>query len=225
MSLLLYFYKKLFKFSYVYVKIKSYQTRQVFTMANKVFALVGPYASGKSTLVSKLMDLGVHYIPVYSTSDAMRLKKDKRIVNFVSKADFSKGDWMVKVAYKGDYFGIKKQDMLESVKNNRVSVTMLDQNGVKQLSKLMTGHLRTIYLMSDYVNLVDRMIRLGLNNMDMKYHLEYAESNNEFNFWKMADYIIKNTTDIDTAFNQLMAIMGLSVNAPRDVILKLNQTL
>lgn len=194
-------------------------------MANKVFALVGPYASGKSTLISKLIDLGVHYIPVYSTSDAMRLKKDTRIVNFVSKSAFSKGDWMVKVAYKGDYYGISKQNMLESVKNNRVSVTILDQNGVKQLSKLMSGHLRTIYLMSDYVNLVDRMLRLGLNNMDMKYHLEYAESNNEFNFWKMADYIIKNTTDIDTAFNQLMAIMGLSVNAPRDVIMKLNQTM
>ena len=89
MSLLLYFRKNLFKFSYFYVKIKSYQTRQVFTVANKVFALVGPYASGKSTLISKLMDLGVHYIPVYSTSDAMRLKKDKRIVNFVSKSDFS----------------------------------------------------------------------------------------------------------------------------------------
>ena len=182
-------------------------------MANQIFALVGPYASGKNTLISKLMDLGVHYIPVYSTSDAMRLKKDKRLVNFVSKSAFAQGDWMVKVAYKGDYYGIKKQDMLDSIKSNRVSVTLLDQNGVKQLAKLMTAHLKTVYLMTDYVSLVDRMLRLGLNNTDMKYHLEYAESNNEFNFWKSADYIIKNTTDIDTAFNQLMAIMGLSVNA------------
>ena len=77
-------------------------------MANQIFALVGPYASGKTTLISKLMDLGVHYIPVYSTSDAMRLKKDKRLVNFVSKSAFAQGDWMVKVAYKGDYYGIKK---------------------------------------------------------------------------------------------------------------------
>ena len=171
-------------------------------MANQIFALVGPYASGKTTLISKLMDLGVHYIPVYSTSDAMRLKKDKRLVNFVSKSAFSQGDWMVKVAYKGDYYGIKKQDMLDSIKSNRISVTILDQNGVKQLAKLMTAHLKTVYLMTDYVSLVDRMLRLGLNNTDMKYHLEYAESNNEFNFWKSADYIIKNTTDIDTAFNQ-----------------------
>ena len=44
-------------------------------MSNKLFALVGPYASGKSSLITRLMDLGVHYIPVYSTSDAMRLKK------------------------------------------------------------------------------------------------------------------------------------------------------
>ena len=171
-------------------------------MANQIFALVGPYASGKTTLISKLMDLGVHYIPVYSTSDAMRLKKDKRLVNFVSKSAFAQGDWMVKVAYKGDYYGIKKQDMLDSIKSNRISVTILDQNGVKQLAKLMTAHLKTVYLMTDYVSLVDRMLRLGLNNTDMKYHLEYAESNNEFNFWKSADYIIKNTTDIDTALDR-----------------------
>ena len=191
-------------------------------MANQIFALVGPYASGKNTLISKLMDLGVHYIPVYSTSDAMRLKKDKRLVNFVSKSAFAQGDWMVKVAYKGDYYGIKKQDMLDSIKSNRVSVTLLDQNGVKQLAKLMTANLKTVYLMTDYVSLVDRMLRLGLNNTEMKYHLEYAESNNEFNFWKSADYIIKNTSDIDTAFNQLMAIMGLSVNATAETIQKLN---
>lgn len=190
-------------------------------MANQIFALVGPYASGKTTLISKLMDLGVHYIPVYSTS-GYAPKKDKRLVNFVSKSAFAQGNWMVKVAYKGDYYAIKKQDMLDSIKSNRVSVTILDQNGVKQLAKLMTAHLKTVYLMTDYVSLVDRMLRLGLNNTDMKYHLEYAESNNEFNFWKSADYIIKNTTDIDTAFNQLMAIMGLSVNATAETIQKLN---
>ena len=150
------------------------------------------------------------------------IEKDKRLVKFVSKSAFAQGDWMVKVAYKGDYYGIKKQDMLDSIKSNRISVTLLDQNGVKQLAKLMTAHLKTVYLMTDYVSLVDRMLRLGLNNTDMKYHLEYAESNNEFNFWKSADYIIKNTTDIDTAFNQLMAIMGLSVNATAETIQKLN---
>lgn len=191
-------------------------------MSNKVFALVGPYASGKATMIARLMDLGIHYIPVYSTGDASRLKKDNRIVNFISKSAFEQGDWIVKVTYKGDFYGIKKQDMLAALKNRKVSVTVLDQNGVKQLSRLMTGHLCTIHIMVNYVSLVDRMLHLGLNNAEMKYHLEYAESNNEFNFWKSANFIIKNTGDIEPAFNQLMAIMGLSVNVPRDVIQKLN---
>lgn len=193
-------------------------------MANKIFALLGPFASGKSTMVSRLMELGVNYVPLYSTSDSMRLKKDKQIVHFMSKSAFDQADWIVKTSYKGDYYGIKKQDMLDSLKNNKVSVAILDENGVKQLSKLMTGHLTTIYLMTDYVSLVDRMLHLGLTNIDMKYHLEYAESNNEFNLWKSADYIIKNVGEIEPAFNQLMAIMGLSVNAPREVIRKLNLT-
>lgn len=194
-------------------------------MTNKIFALVGPYASGKATLIKKLMDLGIHCIPTYTTCDAGKLKKDKGIVQYVSKDTFSHGEWIVKVAYKGDYYGIMKQDMLNAVKTNKISVVVLDQNGVKQISNLLTGHLFTVYLMTDYVSLVDRMLRLGLNNYDMKNHLEYAESDNEFNFWKSADFIIKNVKDIDTAFNQLMAILGLSVNAPKEVIAKLNMTM
>lgn len=191
-------------------------------MGNKIFALVGPYAAGKATLVQKLIDLGIHYIPVYTTCEAGKLKKDTDVIKYLSKASFNQHDWMVKAAYKGDFYGIKKHDLLTAVNNNKISVTILDQNGVKQISNLLTGHLFTVYLMTDYVSLVDRMLRLGLNNAEMKHHLEYAESNNEFNFWKTADFIIKNVHAIDIAFNQLIAIMGLSVNAPKDVIRQVN---
>lgn len=60
-------------------------------MANQIFALVGPYASGKTTLISKLMDLGVHYIPVYSTSDAMRLKKTRGWLTLLVNLPLPKG--------------------------------------------------------------------------------------------------------------------------------------
>ena len=181
-------------------------------MTNKIYALVGPYASGKNTLIEKLVDLGINYIPVYSTGDPRNVKRTSNLVRYVSKTQFSQEDWMVRVTYKGDYYGIKKTDLLDSLNNNKISITMLDQNGVKQVQKLMNGSVKTIYLMVDYVSLVDRMLARGLNNTDMKYHLEYAESNGEFNYWKSANYIIKNTSTVESAYNQLMAILGLSIN-------------
>ena len=187
-------------------------------MTNKIYVLVGPYASGKNTLIEKLVDLGINYIPVYSTGDPRNVKRTSNLVRYVSKTQFSQEDWMVRVTYKGDYYGIKKTDLLDSLNNNKISITMLDQNGVKQVQKLMNGSVKTIYLMVDYVSLVDRMLARGLNNTDMKYHLEYAESNGEFNYWKSANYIIKNTSTVESAYNQLMAILGLSINFNQELV-------
>lgn len=187
-------------------------------MTNKIYALVGPYASGKNTLIEKLVDLGINYIPVYSTGDPRNVKRTSNLVRYVSKAQFAQEDWMVRVTYKGDYYGIKKTDLLDSLNNNKISITMLDQNGVKQVQRLMNGSVKTIYLMVDYVSLVDRMLARGLNNTDMKYHLEYAESNGEFNYWKSANYIIKNTSTVESAYNQLMAILGLSINFNQELV-------
>ncbi|MDD6398125.1 MAG: guanylate kinase [Selenomonadaceae bacterium] len=187
-------------------------------MTNKIYALVGPYASGKNTLIEKLVDLGINYIPVYSTGDPRNVKRTSNLVRYVSKTQFSQEDWMVRVTYKGDYYGIKKTDLLDSLNNNKISITMLDQNGVKQVQRLMNGSVKTIYLMVDYVSLVDRMLARGLNNTDMKYHLEYAESNGEFNYWKSANYIIKNTSTVESAYNQLMAILGLSINFNQELV-------
>ena len=187
-------------------------------MTNKIYALVGPYASGKNTLIEKLVDLGINYIPVYSTGDPRNVKRTSNLVRYVSKTQFSQEDWMVRVTYKGDYYGIKKTDLLDSLNNNKISITMLDQKGVKQVQTLMNGSVKTIYLMVDYVSLVDRMLARGLNNTDMKYHLEYAESNGEFNYWKSANYIIKNTSTVESAYNQLMAILGLSINFNQELV-------
>ncbi len=36
-------------------------------MVNKIYALIGPFASGRRTLAMQLSRIGVHYIPTYTT--------------------------------------------------------------------------------------------------------------------------------------------------------------
>ena len=115
----------------------------------------------------------------------------------------------MKVTYKGDYYGLLKNDVLDALKTEKISVTMLTINGVKQVSKLLTNNLETVFIMVDYVTLIDRMLKMGHNNVDMKYHLEYAENNGEFDNWKNTDFVIKNIKDPEKSLDQLMAIMGL----------------
>ena len=64
--------------------------------------------------------------------------------------------------------------------------------------------------MVDYVTLIDRMLHQGYTNDEIKYHLQYAENNKEFDSWKVATQVIKNTTTLPIAMSQLLAIMGLS---------------
>lgn len=178
-------------------------------MANKLFAFVGPYASGKSTIISQLMSMGIPCLKTYTTKVFKAKMERPGIYETIDKETFLRQDFLVKISYKGDYYGLLKQDVLAALDRNKISVTILDANGSKQIKKLIKQNVYTIYLMSDYTALVDRMLRMGNRNDEIKYHLEYAETNNEFDSWKTANYVVKNVGQLNAAFEQVLAIMGL----------------
>lgn len=190
-------------------------------MTNKIYALVGPHACGKSTLLRQLISMGLNYIPTYTTRKPQKIDSDPVIYRFIDRDTFFKKNWIVKVTYKGEYYGVLKDDMLNALKTHHISVLMLDPNGIKQVGKLMTNKLETIYIMCDYVCLVERMLHLGHTNEDIKYHLEYAGNNGEFNTWKTSNYVVKNTTEMKHTLDQVLSIMGLMTILPKDNIEKL----
>ena len=190
-------------------------------MANKIFALVGPHASGKSMLVSQLKGVGVHYIPTYTTEELPTGNADAELYIHVEKMDFFKKDFIVKISYKGNYYGLLKQDVLNAMHNYAVSVLIIEANGLKQLTKLLKDGLESIFVMCDYVTLVERMLRLGHNNDDIKYHLEFAENNGEFDSWKVTTHVVKNVSAPHAALTQILSIMGLTQLKSREVLDKL----
>lgn len=186
-------------------------------MTNKLYALVGPHASGKSTIVQELMKLGVNYIPSYTTrapdSYALSPVVAAKLYRFLDKDDFFGQDFLVRVTYKGEYYGLVKQEILDALQNHQNSVIISDAQGIKQLSKLLKENFESIYIMADYLTLVERMLFLKHNNDDIKYHIEYAESNGEFDTWKVATHVVKNISSFDTTMRQILAILGLPVPA------------
>lgn len=65
---------------------------------NKIFALVGPYASGKSTLINKLIDIGITYIPTYTTKNPTAADEGSRTLKFLSQNAFFQQEWLVTCA-------------------------------------------------------------------------------------------------------------------------------
>lgn len=185
-------------------------------MENKVYALVGPHASGKGRFARELQNIGLHYIPFYTTGSVKQESEtpgQTPIALPIEKIEFFKTDFIVKDTYKGNYIGIKKSDILEAVSSHRASIVILTPAEIKQLTTVLRSTLETVYLMSDYVAIVERMLMMGCNNDEIKYHLEYAENNHEFDLWKTARHVIKNTGDPADVMRQLMAIIGLTVPA------------
>lgn len=178
-------------------------------MSNKLYALVGPHGAGKASIIEKLAGMGMHYIPHYTTYKFHKGDKYKDLCRHVSREDFPRENLLVRFTHKGGYFGLKKTDILEALNNHGVSVTILEQNGIRQLRNFLHESLVTIYLMVDYMTIVERLVKLGYKNQEMRYHLQYADNNNEFDAWKLCDHVVKNTGDIDTAMRQILAIMNL----------------
>lgn len=183
-------------------------------MTNKIYALVGPHACGKVSIVKELMAVGVNYIPLYTTRPAGKIDSDPDIYKFVSREEFFKHDFLVKTTYKGEYYGVLKKDLLSSLKFYPLSVLIGDVAIVKQLKKLLSNNFESIYVMCDYVSMIERMLKLGHTNVDIKLHLSYAENNGEFDNWKHTTHIVKNIAGIDKATLQVMTLLGLTELMP-----------
>ncbi len=178
---------------------------------NKVYAFLGPMCSGKTTMVSQLMTMGIHYIPSVTTRVfEERFASKRRLFRTISKDDYNAEKLIISNSYQGSMFGFRKDDVLDAYRQRKVSIMiMMDVDGIRQLSKFINQDLVTIFLMINDESFVERLLRLGCSNEEINYYMEYAETNKEFEKWKAADYIVKNTSSPRSALEQILAIMGL----------------
>ena len=184
---------------------------------NKVYAFLGPHGSGKSTMVSQLMSMGIHYIPSITTRHFEdRYAYKRKLFRTVSKDDYSAEKLIINSSYQGNSYGIRKEDILQSYHDHKVSVMiMMDTSGIKQLTKFINQDLVSIFLMINDEAFVERLLRAGCSNDEINYYMEYAENNKEFEKWKLADYVVKNTSSPRTALEQILAVMGLVTLVPQ----------
>ena len=184
---------------------------------NTVYAFLGPLCSGKSTMVSQLMSMGIHYVPSITTKVfEERFAYKRRLFRTVSKDDYAAEKLIINSSYQGSNYGIRKDEIFDSYRQHKVSIIiMMDIDGIKQLSKFINQDLVTIFLMVNDEAFIERLLRAGCSNDEINYYMEYAENNKEFEKWKAADYIVKNTSSPRSALEQILAIMGLVTLVPQ----------
>ena len=185
---------------------------------NKVYALLGSHASGKASMISQLVSMGVHYIPTVTTKyfdDRYAYKR--KLFQTVKPDAYEQEKLIVNSQYQGSSFGLRKSEVLDSYQQHKISVMlMMNSNGIKQLSKFINQDLVTIFLMINEEVFIERMLRAGCSNDEIKYFVEYADTNKEFDQWKDVNFVIKNTASPRVALEQILAIMGLVTLVPQE---------
>ena len=184
---------------------------------NKVYAFLGPHCAGKSTMVSQMMSMGIHYIPSLTTRVfEEKFASKRRLFRTVSKDDYAAEKLIINNTYQGSSYGFRKDEVLDSYRQHKISIMiMMDVDGIKNLMKFINQDLVTIFLMINDEAFVERLLRLGCSNEEINYYMEQAENNKEFDKWKYADYVVKNTSSPRSALEQILAIMGLVTLVPQ----------
>ena len=186
-------------------------------MANKIYAFLGPHTSGKSTMVAQLMSMGIHYIPTVTTrvfDDRYAYKR--RLYQTVKSADYKNEKFIVNTSYQAHSYGLRKAEVLDAYKNHRVSIALMhDVSGIAQLAKFIHQDLVSIFLMIDDQVFVDRMLRAGCSNDEIRYYVETADETGEFDHWRDVDFVVKNTSTARVGLEQILAIMGLVTLVPQ----------
>ena len=186
-------------------------------MANKIYAFLGPHMSGKSTMVSQLLSMGIHYIPTVTTrvfDDRYAYKR--KIYQTVKSDAYSREKFIVDNSYQAHSYGLRKSEVLDAYKTHKVSIALMhDVAGIKQLQKFINQDLVTIFLMIDDEVFVDRMLRTGCSNDEIRYYVETADETGEFEHWRDVDFVVKNTSTARIALEQILAIMGLVTLVPQ----------
>ena len=175
-----------------------------------LYALMGPLAAGKSTLVRMAMDMGINYIPAYTTEWLHGRSRRGKLVNRMEPESFNQERFYAQTGWRGYQYGWYEKDILEAMANHRCNLMIINEAVMPRFKTLLRRNLVVIHLMVDYTTLLERMAADKVAPEQIQEELRYIEENKILDGWKQADYVIKNMGTKESAFQQLLAIMGLT---------------
>lgn len=172
-------------------------------MKGKLFILVGPSGSGKSSVLTELKKSHPEYTyPLSATTRQMREgEKEGEIYHFYSQEQFKKGiesgeflEWAV--VHEDNYYGLIKKPILEGLTKGETIVREVDIQGFDSIRKeIPPKNLVTIFITAgSKEELVERIVNRAKISDD-----ELAKRKNsmhkEFNRLRDCDYMVENKKD------------------------------
>lgn len=177
---------------------------------NRVYAVMGPPASGKTAIIKALTRYGVAEIISHTTRKPKAGEQTGADYYFVSSDEFMKTELIERVTYDEQFYGISKAEVLNKSNQFSHSAVAVDRNGLEQLRRLLGDRVISVFIMVDEATIIERTIHSGDAPESIRRRLEYAKNTGEFDNWQICDYVVKNTGSLEAAVLQVLAVMELA---------------
>ena len=160
---------------------------EVVVNMSKVYAIIGPTASGKTAIISELKKLGLHEIKRYTTATTEDFSVEE--FKIVSEEEFNNIDFFHTFHYENIVCAFSKLDIIKAIQQHPISLIQIDKAGLNLLYRLLGEKVESIYIMLDPVNIVQRLLEknIDVNAMDKegKTPLHYAIENKKMDFIRL----------------------------------------
>lgn len=175
-----------------------------------LYALMGPRGAGATTMIKMATEMGINYIPVYTTEWLHARSRRGILLKRMEQEEFNQQRFFAQTGWRGFQYGWYKQDILEAMAAYRCNLILINEAVIPTFRNFLRRNLVVVNIMADYTTLIERMGADKVPPERIQEELKYIEENKVLDGWKQADFVIKNMGTKEAAFQQLLAIMGLT---------------
>ena len=175
-----------------------------------LYALMGPRGAGATTMIKMATEMGINYIPVYTTEWLHARSRRGVLLKRMEQEEFNQQRFFAQTGWRGFQYGWYKQDILEAMAAYRCNLILINEAVISTFRNFLRRNLVVVNITADYTTLIERMGADKVPPERIQEELKYIEENKVLDGWKQADFVIKNMGTKEAAFQQLLAIMGLT---------------
>jgi guanylate kinase len=177
----------------------------------RLFIISAPSGTGKSTVITRLMELRDDlYFSVSATTRPRRPgETDGVSYRFMTHKEFenhiNSNDFLEYAEYIGDFYGTPKKPVLDKLDSGSDIILDIDVQGCRQVKKAMPEAI-TIFLIPPTLEELERRLRNRGTDSEEKMLKRLARARTELTEKESYDYTIVND-DVDRAAREILKIM------------------
>lgn len=173
-----------------------------------IFILVGPSASGKSSLVDKLMQKNCNISKTISyTTRPPRYRSEP--YNFISVEEFNqlkKTNFFVETTeYKGAFYGTAYSDLEQFRYIGKKLIAIMDINGALNVKRHYPDNTSLLYIERPKEDCIRSILQRTISIDEIVSRISSIDEEQKNK--KFCDYIIQNNKDLNNTVNEILHIM------------------